>query len=116
MAKRTVKESTVLTINSPTDIDNLLEHVSGQQASAAEALEGEHLFATERLVVSPCAGIFTPSNDHLSGQNIHTGFLLGHVNDTEVRSPFSGELQGLLAVDGERVTSSQPIAWLRTTK
>ena len=116
MAKRTVKESTVLTINSPTDIDKLLEHVSGQQTSAAESLEGEHLFATERLVVSPCAGIFTPFNDNLSGQSIHTGFLLGHVNDTEVRSPFSGELQGFLAVDGERVTSSQPIAWLRTTK
>ena len=116
MAKRTVKEVTVLTINSPTDIDSLLEHASGQQASAAESLEGEHLFATERLVVSPCAGIFTPCKDDFSGENIHTGFLLGHVNDTEVRSPFAGELQGYLAVDGERVTSSQPIAWLRTTK
>ncbi|MEC7924156.1 MAG: hypothetical protein VYB80_02960, partial [Actinomycetota bacterium] len=62
------------------------------------------------------AGVFVPSEDDFTGKNIHTGFLLGHVNDTEVRSPLSGELQGYLAVDGERVTSSQPIAWLRTTK
>ena len=116
MAKRTVKDATVLTVNAPTDIDKLLEHVSGQQTSATEALEGEHLFATERLVVSPCAGVFTPSNGDLTGQSINAGFLIGHVNDTEVRSPFAGELQGFLAVDGERVTSSQPIAWLRKSK
>jgi len=116
MAKRTVKDAVIFTINSPNDIDTLLEHVSGQQTSNSEALEGEHLFATERLVVSPCAGVFVPSGDDFTGKNIQTGFLLGHVNDTEVRSPFSGELQGYLAVDGERVTSSQPIAWLRTTK
>lgn len=116
MAKRTVKEASLITVNSPNDIDVLLEKVSGQQATSSEALEGEHLFATERLVVSPCAGVFVPSGDDSTGEKIHAGFLLGHVNDTEVRSPFSGELQGYLAVDGERVTASQPIAWLRTTQ
>ena len=94
----------------------LLEMISGQQPSSGESLEGEPLFATERLVVSPCAGIFVPTGEDLTGQFIHAGFLLGHVSETEVRSAFAGEIQGFLAVDGERVTSSQPIAWLRVAK
>ena len=102
-----------VSISSPSDIDKLWEMISGQQPSAPDALEGEHLFATERLVVSPCAGIFTPVQRDLTGKKIATGSLLGHVNETEVRSAFSGEIQGFLAVEGERVTSSQPIAWLR---
>ena len=32
----------------------------------------------------------------------------------EVRSPFAGVLQSYIAVDTERVTARQPIAWLRT--
>jgi [acyl-carrier-protein] S-malonyltransferase len=116
MAKRTIKSATVFTVNSPNDVDSLLEHISGQKTTTSEAFEGEHLFATERLVVSPCAGIFTPLGEDPSGRAIHPGFLLGHVNKTEVRSPFAGEIQGYLAVDGERVTASQPIAWLRTSQ
>ncbi len=116
MAKRTIKEATTFAINSPDDIDSFLELISGQQHIASDALEGEHLFATERLVVSPCAGVFVPIEQDLIGQLIHAGFLLGHVNETEVRSAFAGEIQGFLAVDGERVTASQPIAWLRTSK
>ena len=42
------------------------------------------------------------------------GDLLGQVGDTDVRSPFAGVLQNYIAVDGERVTMRQPIAWLRT--
>ena len=38
----------------------------------------------------------------------------GQVGDHEVRSPFHGTVKGLLAVAGERLTRSQPIAWLRT--
>ena len=34
--------------------------------------------------------------------------------ETEVRSPFAGQIMGFLAVATERVTSSEPIAWLRT--
>mgnify|MGYP003305301683 CR=1 FL=1 len=113
MAKRTLKDVSKVSISSPSDIDKLWEMISGQQPSAPDALEGEHLFATERLVVSPCAGIFTPIQTDLTGKKIATGSLLGHVNETEVRSAFSGEIQGFLAVEGERVTSSQPIAWLR---
>jgi len=116
MAKRTLKDSERISISSPDDIDMLLEMISGKQPSSGESLEGEHLFATERLVVSPCAGIFVPTGEDLTGQFIDAGFLLGHVSETEVRSAFAGEIQGFLAVDGERVTSSQPIAWLRVTK
>jgi len=116
MAKRTLKEAITFAINSPENIDSFLELISGQQHIASDALEGEHLFATERLVVSPCAGVFVPIEQDLTGKLIHAGFLLGHVNETEVRSAFAGEIQGFLAVDGERVTASQPIAWLRTSK
>lgn len=112
MAKRTNKGAATLKVNSPADIDALLEAVSGQPKTAGGALEGESLFATERLVVSPCAGVFTGVGDELGA--IDAGRLLGHVNGVEVRSPFAGELQGFLAVEGERVTASQPIAWLRT--
>ncbi|GIS39498.1 MAG: hypothetical protein Ct9H90mP11_08180 [Acidimicrobiales bacterium] len=113
MAKRTLKDLTTISISSPSDVDKLLETIAGQQPSSPDALEGEHLFATERLVVSPSAGIFIPTDKDLTGKKIKTGFLLGHVNETEVRSAFSGEIQGFLAIEGERVTSSQPIAWLR---
>ena len=112
MAKRTCKGATTLKVNTPADIDTLLEAVSGQPSSGGGALEGEALFATERLVVSPCAGVFTGVDDQAGP--IEAGQLLGHVNGNEVRSPFAGELQGYLAVEGERVTASQPIAWLRT--
>ena len=77
--------------------------------------EGEHLFATERMVVSPAAGVFTPSPDLAPGFALSPGTVLGVVGDQEVRSPFAGTLVGVLAVEGERVTASQPIAWLRST-
>ena len=114
-AKRTAKDAKTIKVNTPADIDVLLEEVSGHSASSgADGLEGESLFATERLVVSPCAGVFTAVESEPSGTVIEAGRLLGHVNGVEVRSAFSGELQGFLAIEGERVTASQPIAWLRT--
>ena len=58
--------------------------------------------------------MFTPAADVAEGQHIEQGRVLGHVADHEVRSPFRGTVKGLLAVAGERVTRSQPIAWLRT--
>ena len=42
------------------------------------------------------------------------GQLIGRVGEREVRSPFAGQLMGMLTLEGERVTASQPIAWLRT--
>ena len=69
---------------------------------------------TERLVVSPGAGVFTPLSGLDGGTTIEAGQLIGRVGSLDVRSPFAGQLMGYLAVDTERVTSSQPIAWLRT--
>ena len=68
----------------------------------------------ERLVVSPAAGVFTPAAGIGDGVSIDVGTVLGHVGDHEVRSPFAGVLQSYIAVDTERVTARQPIAWLRT--
>ena len=88
----------------------------GSTAEVAEVVvhEGEHLFATERMVVSPTAGVFVPADGVDAGLQLVPGTVLGRVGDQEVRSPFAGLLVGMLAVDGERVTTSQPIAWLRT--
>jgi pyruvate/2-oxoglutarate dehydrogenase complex dihydrolipoamide acyltransferase (E2) component len=44
---------------------------------------------------------------------IEVGGLLGLVGGTEVRSAFSGTLEGVLVLAGERVTRGQPVAWLR---
>ena len=102
----------------PADVDGLLETLQGSKtsdAATATVLEGEHLFATERMVVSPGAGIFTPNESCVDGSIIEVGQLLGTVGPAEVRSSFAGEIKGVLAYDGERVTSRQPIAWLRTT-
>jgi biotin carboxyl carrier protein len=45
--------------------------------------------------------------------SVEIGDLLGLVSGTEVRSPFAGELMGVIAHPGERVQPGQPIAWLR---
>jgi [acyl-carrier-protein] S-malonyltransferase len=114
MAKRTVDGARAISVAVPDDLDRLLELVSAGRAAAPPALQGEHLFATERLVVSPAAGVFTRSGAPAEGAVIDTGEVLGHVGGHDVRSPFSGVLQSFLAVEGERVTARQPIAWLRT--
>ncbi len=113
MAKRSVEGATIA-VATPDDLDKLVEWLGGA-AAATEAgdLEGEHLFAVERLVVSPAAGIFTPI-ELTAGHVIEIGDVIGHVGEHEVRSPFRGALQSFIAVDTERVTSRQPIAWLRT--
>ncbi|MEQ8716097.1 MAG: ACP S-malonyltransferase [Acidimicrobiales bacterium] len=113
MAKRAAREMTSLSVNAPADIDALLEAIGGTPHDARHH-EGEMLHATERLVVSPCGGVFTPVDDCPDGSVIAAGRIIGHVAGTEVRSPFAGELMGYLALADERVTPSQPIAWLRT--
>jgi [acyl-carrier-protein] S-malonyltransferase len=112
MAKRSVVSARTISVATPEDLDRLLEWVGGDTAAVMHP-EGEHLFAVERLVVSPSAGIFTPVAIE-SGSIIEVGTLLGHVGEHEVRSPFRGVLQSFIAVDTERVTPRQPIAWLRS--
>ncbi len=120
MAKRTLKGTGVSTssIQSPGDVDQLLETLSqpgppGAQVTGAGASEGEFLYAVERLIVSPGTGVFQPAQTIKVGESVATGQLIGQVGKVEVRSPFHGSLQGMLALSGERVTTSQPVAWLR---
>ncbi|WP_420453328.1 ACP S-malonyltransferase [Ilumatobacter sp.] len=116
MAKRTTEGRTI-SIATPEDLDSLVEWVDAGVSSASvpssTSLDGEHLFAVERLVVSPSAGIFTPVEGVGAGSDIDVGTVIGHVGDAEVRSPFAGQLQSYIALDTERVTLRQPIAWLR---
>ncbi len=112
MAKRSVDGARTVSVATPEDLDKLVEWLHGG-ITPAQHIEGEHLFAVERLVVSPAAGIFTPLAVD-SGSLIEVGAVIGHVGEHEVRSPFRGILQSFIAVDTERVTSRQPIAWLRT--
>jgi [acyl-carrier-protein] S-malonyltransferase len=119
MAKRSVPEGTAKAAADPDGLDAVVEVAKAAGAvepalAAAAHHDGEHLFAAERLVVSPAAGVFTPAHDVAEGQHIEQGRVVGHVAGHEVRSPFHGTVKGLLAVAGERLTRSQPVAWLRT--
>ena len=114
--KRIAPEAQAISVSTPDDLDALLELLNGEQPLSVNVPAGEHLFSIERMVVSPAAGVFTPADEWRDRHEgpIEVGGLLGHIGDVEVRSLFAGHVMGLIAVDGERVTTSQPIAWLRT--
>jgi [acyl-carrier-protein] S-malonyltransferase len=114
MVKRTVTGARTISVQTPEDLDKLLEWVRSEAPSRPPSLEGEHLFASERLVVSPAAGVFAPAAGLADGARIEVGTVIGRVGAHDVVSPFAGELQSFIAVPTERVTSRQPIAWLRT--
>jgi len=133
--RATLPEAATVPITAPDDLDTLVANLTGDTAlqGIAEGHQGERLYVSERLVISPCAGIFelppsAPSSalDATSagssgpglspateGTPVEIGDLLGNVSGTEVRSPFAGELMGVLAHPGERVQAGQPVAWLR---
>jgi [acyl-carrier-protein] S-malonyltransferase len=113
MAKRTVAGARTLSVATPTELDRLIETLAAPGAEAVGAHEGEHLFATERIVVSPAAGIFRPDPAVGPGTVLQAGDVLGSVGDAVVHSPFAGVIMGMLTDDGERVASREPIAWLR---
>ncbi|CAB4710010.1 MAG: ACP S-malonyltransferase [Actinobacteria bacterium] len=115
MAKRTLDNARTISVATPEELDKLIEWVNAGKSTAVVAHQGEHLFATERVVVSPVAGVFTPIGTLADGSFIQVGTVLGDIGGEEVRSPFAGILQSYIAVDGERVTRRQPIAWLRTS-
>jgi [acyl-carrier-protein] S-malonyltransferase len=111
-----------ISVSTPNDLAHLVEILADGIVGAAPA--GERFHMTERLVVSPTVGLFEPAaglDSYLPGGTgrpaapvlIQVGGLLGSVGTTEVRSAFSGSLEGVLVLAGERVTRGQPIAWLR---
>ena len=114
MAKRTIESARTLSISTPDELDKLIEWIGASSLPTQELHEGEHLFAVERLVVSPGAGVFVPNAKIANGARISVGDVIGMVGDQEVRSLFDGILQNYISVDGERLTPHQPVAWLRT--
>lgn len=57
LAKRALTGTRALAVGTPADLDRLIETLHGQEEGPVTHHEGEHLFATERLVVSPAAGV-----------------------------------------------------------
>ena len=114
MAKRTLEGTRTISVSTPDELDKLIEWVNNAAPTGIQQHEGEHLFAVERLVVSPASGVFVPLASFQPGDRIAIGQTLGMIGDTPVVSVFEGILQSFIAVDGERVTLRQPIAWLRT--
>jgi [acyl-carrier-protein] S-malonyltransferase len=136
LVRRGAPEAQALSVGKPDDLDALLEAVAGGHAAAdvwhhdAHAHQGEHLYMSERVVVSPCSGIFAPEDtlaapgtgllpgttgDDSDSSHVRTGDLVGRVGVTEVRTPFEGEVIRWLSVAGERVQEGQPLVWLRVT-
>jgi [acyl-carrier-protein] S-malonyltransferase len=115
LAKRIAPDLTAVSVATPDDLDHLLEVLEGAAAHPIDIPEGEHLFAVERMVVSPAAGVFSLDERFKADPagTLEVGDVLGTIGATEVRSLFAGTVMGFIAVDGERVTASQPIAWLR---
>lgn len=141
LVRRTLPDARAIAVASPDDLDTLVDAVSSSETlqAYAAAHQGEHLYTSERVVVSPAAGVFEPAAglaapgpgnlvgagargapapgapqiDDTPNVYVAVGDLLGHVGATEVRTPFEGRLVGFLAHPGERVTGGEPLAWLR---
>ncbi len=137
MVRRTIPDVRGVAVAVPADLDKLIDAVAGTDdgSAAAPAHQGEHLYTSERVVVSPAPGVFEPDVNLAalestalaeataapgSGQGAEPGSLVavgdrvGTVGLTEVRTPFDGILVRWLAVRGERVVEGQPVAWIRT--
>lgn len=118
LTRRTLPSVTTVAVSSPRDLDVLVDALSGGGALHAYASghQGELLYVSERVVISPGAGLFEPppGGGPLPGGRVEVGTVLGSVAGQDVLSPFAGMLQGCLAQPGERVQAGQPIAWLHT--
>ncbi len=114
MAKRTIGDVSRASVAKPDDLDRLLEELA-HSPKIDRSPDGEVLYASERLVVSPGSGVFRPLSSTQIGERVSAGDLIGHVGTNEVRTAFAGTLHGVLAIEGERVASAQPIAWLRVS-
>ncbi len=138
MVRRTAPELRAVSVAVPSDLDRLMDTVTGSDdlSSSTPVHQGEHLFTSERVVVSPAAGIFEPDVELCAlertalaeataasrkrrqgsepGSLLAVGDRVGTVGSSDVRTPFDGVLVRWLAVRGERVVEGQPVAWVRT--
>jgi [acyl-carrier-protein] S-malonyltransferase len=131
LVRRIAPSARTISVAQPDDLDRLLEvldegHFFEEYHSAHQ---GEALYTSERVVVSPCTGLFDPAVLEGGGDfgelaslpgagagpigAIAAGAVIGLVGEREVRSPFTGTVLGWLAHRGERVLEGQPLAWLR---
>jgi [acyl-carrier-protein] S-malonyltransferase len=112
-----------LRVSVPSDV-TVLGPVLQDDLPALDRLlpEGETIAMSERLVVSPLAGLYRPAtrlwlDEHctVDGRGLHVGVgdELGQVSDVPVHSTFDGTLMKMMAWSGERVRTGQPIVWLR---
>jgi [acyl-carrier-protein] S-malonyltransferase len=138
MVRRTIPDVKGVAVSVPADLDKLMDTVAGtdEWTASAPAHQGEHLYTSERVIVSPTPGVFEPDVNLAalettalaeataapgSGEGTDPGSILavgdrvGTVGLTDVRTPFAGILVRWLAVRGERVVEGQPVAWIRTT-
>lgn len=114
MAKRVEGANFELSVvNNPNDIDALFETL-GHPKKSLMTDDGEHLYATERLVVSPRGGVFNQLKDLAVGSEVSIGETIGVVSDEAVKSPFAGTIMGYLAETDERIDMNQPLVWLQT--
>ena len=117
LARRILRKAGTASVATPQEVDALATSLPPLHPHPPASPEGEHLHMAERLVVSPAAGVFQPSERwraNLAGSRVEVGEVLGTVGDAEIRSRFAGVVMGIIAHDGEQVLPSQPIAWLRT--
>ncbi len=136
MVRRATPDVRGVSVAVPDDLDKLMDTVAGGDdwGAGSPANQGEHLYTSERVVVSPAPGVFEPDAALAalertalaeanaapgSGAGAEPGSLLavgdrvGTVGLTDVRTPFEGILVRWLAVRGERVVEGQPVAWVR---
>jgi biotin carboxyl carrier protein len=83
-------------------------------------VHGERPVVPERVILAPAPGRFRPLENGEGAPEAAEvveeqviGFVDGVGQSTPVRSPFGGQLMGMMAHEGERVRQGQPVAWLR---
>jgi [acyl-carrier-protein] S-malonyltransferase len=132
LARRAAPDLQALSVAAPGDLDALMDAVATPESWRSEPTvhHGEHLYMSERVVVSPAGGIFAPEESLAApgtgllpgtpqpdGEAAHStvgvGDLVGRVGVVEVRTPFAGQVVRWLATGGERVQEGQPLVWLR---
>ncbi|HEX3842605.1 MAG TPA: ACP S-malonyltransferase [Acidimicrobiales bacterium] len=138
LVRRTIPDVRAVAVAVPDDLDKLMDTVAGPEVwnAASPVHQGEHLYTSERVIVSPSAGVFEPELQlaalettalaaataapgsgagNAPGSILAVGDRVGTVGGvTDVRTPFEGILVRWLAVRGERVSEGQPVAWIRT--
>lgn len=137
MVRRTIPDVRGVAVAVPSDLDKLMDTVTGTEewTASAPAHQGEHLYTSERVIVSPAPGVFEPDVQLAAlettalaeanaapgsgegkepGSIVAVGDRVGTVGLTDVRTPFDGILVRWLAVRGERVVEGQPVAWIRS--